>query len=114
MPPTSHTHKYHSVVNPSWIRTPLIEDLIAQPAFKDSVLEPETVTNAIVNQVLSGRSGHIVLPNELHIMSTIRAWPWWLQTSFRNMIAPALLFVGEPGQPEKAGQIGDVAPAAST
>ncbi|KAI9644554.1 hypothetical protein NHQ30_006575 [Ciborinia camelliae] len=103
-----------TVVNPSWIRTPLIEDLIAQPSFKDSVLEPETVTNAIVHQVMSGRSGHLVLPNKMHIMSTIRAWPWWLQTSFRNMIAPALLFQRPSSQPEPAGQTGGVAPTAST
>ncbi|KAF7860771.1 hypothetical protein EAF04_008289 [Stromatinia cepivora] len=102
-----------TVVNPSWIRTPLIEELIAQPTFKDSILEPETVSNAIINQVLSGRSGHIVLPNYMNILSTIRAWPWWLQTSFRNMIAPALLF-GEEVQRKPTAQMGDVAPAAST
>ncbi|KAJ8061269.1 hypothetical protein OCU04_010334 [Sclerotinia nivalis] len=102
-----------TVVNPSWVRTPLIEKLIAQPTFKDSILEPETVTTAIVNQVLSGSSGHIVLPNHMNIFSTIRAWPWWLQTSFRNMVAPALLFQ-EQAQRKPTAQIGDVAPAAST
>ncbi|ESZ94002.1 hypothetical protein SBOR_5614 [Sclerotinia borealis F-4128] len=95
-----------TLVNPSWIRTPLIEDLIAQPTFKDTVLAPETVTNAIINQVFSGRSGHIVLPNQLYILSTLRAWPWWLQTSLRNMIAPALLFEKPSPQREHAGQTG--------
>ncbi|KAG4032092.1 hypothetical protein MFRU_007g00060 [Monilinia fructicola] len=103
-----------TVVNPSWVRTPLIEDLIAQPTFKDPVLDPRTVTNAIVNQVLSGRSGHILLPSEMHIVSTIRAWPWWLQTSLRNMIAPTLLFVRKPAQNESTEHMGGVAPATST
>lgn len=102
-----------TVVNPSWVRTPLIADLIAQPTFQESILEPETVTSAIVNQVLSGSSGHIVLPNQMNILSTIRAWPWWLQTSLRNKIAPLLLFK-EQVQHKPTAQIGDVAPTAST
>ncbi|PQE25533.1 Short-chain dehydrogenase reductase SDR protein [Rutstroemia sp. NJR-2017a BBW] len=87
-----------TVVNPAWIRTPLIEAMIAHPEFKDKVLEPETVTNAVVNQVLSGRSGQIILPGELSVLSTIRAWPSWLQTSFRNMIAPSLAMFDEQGK----------------
>jgi all-trans-retinol dehydrogenase (NAD+) len=72
--------------------------MIAHPEFKDKVLEPETVTNAVVNQVLSGRSGQIILPGELSVLSTIRAWPSWLQTSFRNMIAPSLAMFDEQGK----------------
>ncbi|TGO27711.1 hypothetical protein BPAE_0038g00570 [Botrytis paeoniae] len=100
-----------TVVNPGWVRTPLAEDIISQASFKDPYLEPETISNAVVDQVLAGRSGQIILPKNMSIMGTIRGWPWWLQTSLRNMIALDLNF-GQT-QPEPAVQTGNVTPAAS-
>ncbi|TGO58304.1 hypothetical protein BOTNAR_0183g00140 [Botryotinia narcissicola] len=101
-----------TVVNPGWVRTPLAEDIISQASFKDSYLQPETISNAVVDQVLAGRSGQIILPKDMSIIGTIRGWPWWIQTSVRNMIARDLNF-GQT-QPEPAVQIENVAPAAST
>ncbi|KAM0150444.1 hypothetical protein ACHAQE_008945 [Botrytis cinerea] len=102
-----------TVVNPGWVRTPLAEDVISQAGFKDTYLQPETVSNAVVDQVLAGRSGHIILPKNMSIMGTIRGWPWWLQTSLRNKVALDLSF-GSQTQPHPAVQTGNVAPAAST
>ncbi|KAF7896052.1 hypothetical protein EAF00_006067 [Botryotinia globosa] len=101
-----------TVVNPGWVQTPLVADLISQASFKDPYLQPETISNAVVDQVLAGRSGQIILPKYMSIISTIRGWPWWLQTPVRNMIAHDLN-VGQT-QPEPAVQIENVAPAAST
>ncbi|KAF8867145.1 NAD(P)-binding protein [Acephala macrosclerotiorum] len=84
-----------TVVNPIWIRTPMIEPLVAKPDFKDPVLEPEDVTAAIVNQVVSGRSGQLILPKEVNFLSTLRAWPSWLQTTVRNNVALLLDFSEE-------------------
>lgn len=76
-----------TVVNPGWIRTPLLEPLLASPDFKDPVLEMDEVTSKIVKQVLSGRSGQLILPAELSMASTIRSWPAWAQYAIRNRIA---------------------------
>ena len=81
---------FYSVVNPGWIRTPLAKPLLEKPGFKDSVLEPEEVVSAIVNQVVSGKSGQLILPKSLAFMSTLRSWPWWMQNSVRNKIAHVL------------------------
>jgi len=78
---------FNSVVNPGWIRTPLITSLLEKPGFKDPVLEPEEVVSAIVNQVLSGKSGQLILPKKLNFLSTLRSWPSWIQNSVRNKIA---------------------------
>ena len=76
-----------SVVNPAWIRTPLTERLLKKPGFNDPVLEPEEVVSKIVNQVVSGKSGQLILPERLSFFATIRAWPWWMSNSVRNKIA---------------------------
>jgi len=76
-----------TVVNPSWIRTPLIAPLIAHPNFKDRVLEPEDVSAAVVEQVVSGRGGQLILPPELGFLTSIRGWPTWLSTGLRNKLS---------------------------
>jgi all-trans-retinol dehydrogenase (NAD+) len=80
----------NSVVNPAWIRTPLIEPLLAKPGFKDPVLEPEDVVSEIVKQVVSGKSGQLILPGSMYFLSSLRSWPSWLQYSIRNFIAHSL------------------------
>lgn len=81
-------------MNPTWVRTPLIERLIPRRDFTDSMiepmLEPEDVVTAVVDQVLSGRSGHLILPAPLNLLSTIRGWPSWLQAGLRNVNAQYL------------------------
>ncbi|OBT84371.1 hypothetical protein VE02_07889 [Pseudogymnoascus sp. 03VT05] len=83
-------HRYNapnvrtSLISPTWIRTPLIEALTSDPSFNDIVLEPEDVSSEIVKQVISGRSGHVVLPSFYTPITGIRAWPSWLQESLRN------------------------------
>jgi len=76
-----------TVVHPNWVRTPLISVLTSNPRFKDPVLEPEDVALPVVNQILSGRSGQLILPKSLSILNGIRGWPSWLQASLRNAMA---------------------------
>lgn len=93
LPPLHQRSRFltvRSVVNPSWIRTPLIEKLTSNPDFKDPVLEAEDVSSAIVKQVLSGRSAQLILPKAYSGISTIRAWPAWMQVRFRNRLADGL------------------------
>jgi len=82
------------VVNPTWIRTPLIEPLTSHPKFNDTILEPEDVSTAVVNQVLSGRGGQLILPARMSFLSGIRGWPTWLSTGLRNKVSgESLLFL---------------------
>jgi all-trans-retinol dehydrogenase (NAD+) len=81
------------VVHPTWIRTPLIEGLTSNPKFKDPVLEPEDVALPIVNQVLRGRSGQLVFPENLKRVTGIRGWPSWLQNLARDKVASGLTVI---------------------
>ncbi|KUJ20450.1 NAD(P)-binding protein [Mollisia scopiformis] len=87
-----------TVVNPIWIRTPMIAPLIAKPGFNDPVLEPEDVAATIVNQVVSGRGGQLILPKEVKFLSTLRAWPYWMQTRLSNRMAHVLDFSDEEAE----------------
>ncbi|GFF97936.1 hypothetical protein IFM53868_09561 [Aspergillus udagawae] len=69
-----------TVIHPTWIRTPLIDELLRKPGFNDIVLEPETVAETVVKQVLRGESAQIVLPGRLSwLLTTLRGFPSWLQ-----------------------------------
>ena len=78
------------MVNPVWVRTPLTEPLIAHPGFRDAVLEPEAVVHPVVEQVMSGKSGQLILPKEVNFVSTVRGWPSWMQESLRKTVAYTL------------------------
>lgn len=60
------------------------------PEFKDTVLEPEVVANAVVKQVLSGKGAQLVLPKELTYLRGVRGWPLWMQTGARDHAAGTL------------------------
>ncbi|KAK6582373.1 hypothetical protein PZA11_004781 [Diplocarpon coronariae] len=79
-----------TVVNPAWIRTPLIEKLTSNPRFQDPVLEADVVSGKIVAQIMKGRSGQLILPEALEPASSIRGWPAWLQGALRNRLADSL------------------------
>jgi hypothetical protein len=68
----------------------MVASAIAQPSFTDFVLEPETVAEAIVEQVLSGYGGQLILPTRLTRISKIRGFPSWLQESMRNSVNQVL------------------------
>lgn len=59
--------------------------------FKDFCLEPETVADAVVNQLHSGYGGQLILPARLSIMAGIKGFPLWLQESVRNSMSATLL-----------------------
>jgi len=83
-----------TIVHPSWVRTPMIGDLAASPNLKSSVLEPETVVDAIVKQLLSGKGGQLILPVPLSRLSGLRGFPSWMQESIRNMAGGQLAGIG--------------------
>ncbi|KAL2214558.1 putative short-chain dehydrogenase/reductase 2 [Sarocladium strictum] len=88
-----------SIIHPSWVRTPLIEPLIETGRFTDSVLEPEYVADAIVRQVIGGKSGQVILPGTLSLLSSLRGFPAWLQHLLRSSQADLLRIAEGLGRP---------------
>jgi len=84
-----------SVVLPSWIRTPMTTKLLAHPEFRDEVMEPEYIADEVVGQVLSGKSGHLVLPKNLRVMSNMRGFPSWMQRVVLNSVSKPLVGLEE-------------------
>ncbi|KAJ6004641.1 hypothetical protein N7540_013010 [Penicillium herquei] len=76
-----------TVIHPSWVRTPMISKLSNHPAFKDTIIEPEDVANAIFSQLLSGYGGQIVLPWSGSWVSSVRGFPLWLQEKLRTEVS---------------------------
>lgn len=76
---------FYSVVPPFWTRTPLTKDLTADSRFNKFLLEPETVADAVVQQVLKGESAQIVLPARFNTLAPLlRGLPNWLQEGVRG------------------------------
>ena len=52
-----------------------------------SALWPETVAEGIVKAVLSGKSAHITLPENMWFsLPTVRGWPLWMQYGMRKRL----------------------------
>jgi all-trans-retinol dehydrogenase (NAD+) len=68
-----------------WAQTPLLKDwessLIASKTY---VLPASAVSDKIVKQVLSGRSGQVYVPDSSANFSGIRGFPAWLQEHARD------------------------------
>jgi all-trans-retinol dehydrogenase (NAD+) len=72
-------------VHPIYVRTKLIgsyEQSLGKTGAM--VLEPQIVANAVVKQIISGRSGQICLPPSLATAKILRGVPWWLQELVRD------------------------------
>ena len=93
-----------TVVHPSWTRTPLVQRLLdASTKFRPSMLEVETVSDAIVAQIFSGKSGQLILPPTATLGSQLRSLPSWTQEIARNLGTKMLKHVTPDGltRPEK-------------
>lgn len=76
-----------SIFHPSWVRTPMTKALTsAGKRFKQSVLAPEAVAEAVVKQILTQNSSQVILPGNKFVVSLLRALPYWIQ---RSMTAAA-------------------------
>lgn len=81
------------IVNPSYVRTPLLQESLDRPGFDHFVIEPETVADAVVEQLHSGNGGHLILPARYSIASAIRGFPSWVQELVRNSINQGMFAV---------------------
>jgi all-trans-retinol dehydrogenase (NAD+) len=74
-----------SAVHPIYVNTTLIgsfRDSLAKTHSK--LLDPQMVADAVVSQILSGKSGQVYLPKQMTIAAMIRALPWWVQELGRD------------------------------
>ncbi len=71
------------VINQGYTKTPLFEGWTNNSKFLLPSLEPETVAQVIVEKVLSGKSGQVILPGFGGLLAGMRAWPHWMQIRMR-------------------------------
>ncbi|TVY75631.1 Dehydrogenase [Lachnellula suecica] len=72
------------LVTQGYTKTPLFEGYNNDSKFLMPSLQPETVAEGIVKQVLSGRSGQVILPGFAVILTFLRGFPSWYQNRTRN------------------------------
>ncbi|KAH7120516.1 hypothetical protein EDB81DRAFT_914163 [Dactylonectria macrodidyma] len=90
-----HIHKAFavrtSVVHPTWVRTPMIADLVKQGKLNDTTVTAEEVAEKVVSQILSGYGSQIIVPSGLGWTSMIRGLPGWIQEVLRDKVSLTLL-----------------------
>lgn len=72
------------IVNQGYTKTPLFEGYNNTKGFMLPTLEPETVAEAVVRQVLAGRSAQLILPALASALPALAALPHWYQYSMRK------------------------------
>lgn len=71
------------VVNQGYTRTALFTGYQNDSEFLVPTLHPETVADAIVRQILAGRSGQLILPSFGATLTALAAMPHWYQYRLR-------------------------------
>lgn len=72
------------VVNQGYTRTPLFQGYKNSTTFLMPTLEPETVAEKIVRQVLTGKSGQVICPAMATGLTGFAAMPHWYQSGVRK------------------------------
>lgn len=73
------------LVAPSFTRTLLSQDLKGEDSFVSPMLEPDTVAELLVRQIMTGCSGRVVVPSSTGLIAlNARSFPDWLQNGLRN------------------------------
>ncbi|KAF2180260.1 dehydrogenase/reductase SDR family member 8 precursor [Zopfia rhizophila CBS 207.26] len=79
-------------IHPNWVRTPLIKSWEKSlRATRSSLIEPQTVADKIVNQIINVTGGQVFIPSHAARVALLRGWPNWLQELFRDGVAKAVL-----------------------
>ncbi|TLD26980.1 hypothetical protein PspLS_04845 [Pyricularia sp. CBS 133598] len=72
------------IVHPGFTKTALFTGYNATQPFMIPPLEPETVAEAIVRQVLTGESGQVIAPGMGNTLGALRGFPMWYQNRLRE------------------------------
>lgn len=70
-------------VHPGHTRTALFKGFNQGSGFLLPQLEPDSIAEAVVRQVLTGRSGHVILPEAGGSLAALRAYPDWYSIRLR-------------------------------
>lgn len=73
-----------SIIHPMWVQTQMIQMLVDNK-FNQPVMTTETVSRAVVKQILTQSSGQVILPANLSFYRLLRAFPRWLQEMARGI-----------------------------
>ncbi|ORY03830.1 short chain dehydrogenase/reductase-like protein [Clohesyomyces aquaticus] len=66
-----------TIVYPHFVRTAMVESLTTLHDFPELLLDPEYVGQAVVDQVLTGYAGRVILPPSNAWLARLRALPPW-------------------------------------
>jgi all-trans-retinol dehydrogenase (NAD+) len=74
-----------TIVHPYLVRTPMVQNLAERFDQRQyAVLPSDDVSDRIVAQILSKRGGRLIAPESLAFLTSLRAWPLWMQEAFRG------------------------------
>lgn len=73
-----------TLVTQGYVDTPLFKGFKNESKFLLPALAPETLAEAVVKQVFSASSGHIILPRAYTLLTSIRGMPIWYQNRTRS------------------------------
>lgn len=64
----------------------MMDHILKDPKYSgDFVLEPETVVDAVINQLMAAESAQIILPERFkYVVTAVRMSPLWLQEMIRD------------------------------
>ncbi|GFF88601.1 hypothetical protein CNMCM6936_004114 [Aspergillus lentulus] len=85
--------RYHAprvrtvMLAPGFTQTALIGRLTPEDTWFNPLLQPETVAEQLVRQILTGNSGHVVVPGSSGWLArNLRSFPPWFQHSMRSWL----------------------------
>lgn len=85
-----------SIIHPSWVRTPMINTLTsAGDRFSQPVLTPEQVAETVIKQIVTQKSGQVIIPSYQVPMTFLRSLPLWIQSGVRSAAARSLKAVSD-------------------
>ncbi|KAF9894115.1 hypothetical protein FE257_009088 [Aspergillus nanangensis] len=74
-----------SVIHPLWVQTPMIQELSEhRTQFRQPIMTPDKVSQAVVKQLVRGNGGQVVVPASHGLVSLLRGWPSWIQERLRD------------------------------
>ncbi|CAG7967601.1 unnamed protein product [Penicillium nalgiovense] len=75
--------------------TPMIKGFTKYQAdFGQPLLDPKDVSQAVVEHIVTRKSGQIIVPRHLSVAGSLRALPLWLQEVIRSYFSRIILRVG--------------------
>ncbi|CEL03925.1 Putative Hydroxysteroid 17-beta dehydrogenase 11 [Aspergillus calidoustus] len=74
-----------SIIHPLWVQTPMIGDLVENRArFGQPIMTPDRVSKAVIQQLVKGNGGQVIVPSSHGFASMLRGLPSWIQERLRD------------------------------